>query len=238
MIEFVNVSKCYPLDNTKRDSIKDIFSFKKNKRKKTDFISLDNISFKISRGECLGILGRNGAGKSTILKLISKVTLPSQGQIILEGSVSSLLEVGAGFHMDLSGLDNIFLSGAILGLSKTDVKERLDDILTFSELGCFINEPVKHYSSGMMLRLAFSIGISLDSDILVIDEALSVGDAEFRKKCLNKIHAIISTGRTVIFVSHDTDQVRNICSSAIYIKSGKLMYQGDVDHAIKLYNQS
>ncbi|ATF10173.1 ABC transporter ATP-binding protein [Candidatus Enterovibrio altilux] len=238
MIQFINVSKYYSINSDKNGSLKSVFSFKDNNIRSTQnyFTSLHKVNFTIKKGDCVGIIGANGAGKSTILKLISKVILPSEGEVVIEGNVSSLLEVGAGFHMDLSGMDNVFLSGAILGLSQREVNEKLEEILLFSDLGNFIYEPVKYYSSGMMLRLAFSIGASLDSDILVIDEALSVGDSEFRKKCLDKIFKVISDGRTVVFVSHDTEQVKEICTKAIYIDAGEIVHDGNVASAIQLYS--
>lgn len=241
MIEFKNVSKKYKLSTFRDNTLRSIFSLRfKNKmvnmNSSTVFYSLNNVCFQINKGDCVGILGRNGAGKSTILKLISKVTLPSSGEIILSGRVSSLLEVGSGFHPDLSGMDNIFLSGAILGMTKSDVQNKVAEITKFAGIGDFIQQPVKYYSMGMSLRLAFSIGISLDSEILVIDEALAVGDANFQKKCIDKLNFHIENGKTIIFVSHDVNQVKSICNKSIVLDKGELTFFGDVEKAIELYN--
>lgn len=237
MIKFKNVSKVYRLSNVKINSLKNIFSFRKcrayNGRK---HYSLKGINFELEAGDCLGILGKNGAGKSTLLKLISKITLPTEGEVELGGRVSSLLEVGAGFHPDLTGYDNIFLSGAILGMSPREVKSKLNDIIEFAEIGKFIYQPVKTYSMGMYLRLAFSIGISLDSEIIVIDEALAVGDYIFQQKCLVKLKELILNGRTIIFVSHDINHVRNICNKTLLLKEGEAVYFGAVEGAEEMYH--
>lgn len=239
MINFKNVTKYYTLSNVKTTSLREVFSFHILTRNKniTKFYALKNVSFHVKKGDCLGIIGHNGAGKSTILKLISRVTLPSGGVITLDGKVSSLLEVGTGFHQDLTGIDNIFLSGAILGMSNDEVKHKLDEIIEFAEIGSFIHEPVKYYSMGMYLRLAFAIGISLDSDILVIDEALSVGDSNFQQKCLNKIQEILKENRTIIFVSHDINQIRKICTTALVMDKGELIFHGDVSKAENIYQK-
>lgn len=240
MIDFNGVSKIYRTGKCRVDSVKDIFSFKNftnaGKSQSSTFTAVDNVSFYINEGDSVGILGRNGAGKSTILKLMTRIILPTSGCIRINGTFSTLLEVGAGFHHDLSGYENIFLSGAILGMNRKTVKKSLDEIIAFSEIGDSIDFPVKHYSSGMFLRLAFSIGVHLKSDILVIDEAISVGDSNFQKKCLQKINEIKQSKKTVVFVSHDLNQVSEICNRAILIDNGSVIYDGNVKDAINVYS--
>ncbi|WP_312141447.1 ABC transporter ATP-binding protein [Pantoea septica] len=240
MIKFENVTKKYSRGIRKADSLREIFSFNRKKNEaqtSNEFIALNDISFHIEKGQAYGIMGKNGAGKSTLLKLMTRIVLPTSGQITLRGTFSSLLEVGAGFHQDLSGRENIYLSGAILGMSRADVKSKINDIITFSEVDEFINEPVKHYSSGMYLRLAFSIGVHLKSDVLVIDEAISVGDAGFQKKCIEKIKEIKRQGKTIAFVSHDANQVSEICDKALVLQHGKIVYDGNSSQAISFYKK-
>lgn len=236
MIIFTNVTKKYYLSKHV-DSLRNVFSFKKYEHLQRDneFYALKNVSFNVEAGDCVGILGRNGAGKSTILKLISRITLPTEGEIVLSGRVASLLEVGSGFHHELSGYDNIFLMGAILGMSSQEVSAKVQEIIDFAEIGDFIHEPVKFYSSGMSLRLAFAVGVSLDSEIFIIDEALSVGDANFQKKCLDRLNTIINSGRTIVFVSHDIQQVEKICNKALVMKHGQVEYYGDTAEGIERY---
>ncbi|MGP4123816.1 MAG: ABC transporter ATP-binding protein [Sodalis sp. (in: enterobacteria)] len=197
MIEFNSVSKTYHVGKPRADSLKDIFSFKRftDFRQRSSVKVVNNVSFHINEGDSVGILGKNGAGKSTILKLMTRIILPTSGFIRINGTYSTLLEVGAGFHHELSGYENIFLSGAILGMNYKTVKKSLDEIIVFSEIGNFINYPVKHYSSGMFLRLAFSIGVHLKSSILVIDEAISVGDSFFQKNVYKKLMRLKKTIR-------------------------------------------
>ncbi|CNJ03929.1 ABC transporter ATP-binding protein [Yersinia intermedia] len=241
MIRFESVSKSYISDKKRNDSFKDIFSFSKNRGANvTDstFLAVDDVSFSVEKGSSIGILGRNGAGKSTILKLLTRIILPSQGRVVVNGNISCLLEVGAGFHQDLSGYENILLSGAILGMKRKEIINKIEEIIDFSEINDFISSPVKHYSSGMYLRLAFSIGVHLDSDILVIDEALAVGDSLFQDKCLKKIKGIKKEGKTIVFVSHDAEQVRAVCDQCIVMAKGKVLYIGKTDKAIKEYKLS
>lgn len=238
MIRFNDVTKAYSSGGNKADSLRDVFSFKRNQTSKDDtFIALNNVSFHIEQGQAYGIMGRNGAGKSTLLKLMTRIILPTSGLITLKGTFSSLLEVGAGFHQDLSGWENIFLSGAILGMNRKEVKSKIEEIIDFSEVREFIQQPVKYYSSGMYLRLAFSIGVHLRSDVLVIDEAISVGDARFQKKCVDKINEIKKQGKTIAFVSHDAGQVASICDKAMVLEHGNLVFDGLTDEAIEFYNR-
>lgn len=201
-----------------------------------EFWALKNLSFSIREGERVGIIGRNGAGKSTLLKILSRITDPTYGSIKLRGRVASLLEVGTGFHPELTGRENIFLNGAILGMSKKEIYRKFDEIVSFAEVEKFIDTPVKRYSSGMYIRLAFSVAAHLDSDILIVDEVLGVGDIQFQKKCMNHMESITGTGRTVLFVSHNMGVVSSLCNRGIFLKSGEVYFDGDVQSAIDLYS--
>lgn len=201
--------------------------------------ALHDINFKIEGGQAVGIVGKNGAGKSTLLKILSRVTAPSTGHVRVRGRIASLLEVGTGFHPELTGRENIFLNGAILGMSKAEIKSKLDEIIAFSGVSRYIDTPVKRYSSGMYVRLAFAVAAHLESEILIMDEVLAVGDAEFQKKCLGKMNDVASKeGRTVLFVSHNMAAVSQLCSEAIFLKSGTLQKQGPVSEIIDLYLQA
>lgn len=199
------------------------------------FKALDNVSFSIEPGEKVGIIGRNGAGKSTLLKVLSRITYPSSGEVVLRGRVASLLEVGTGFHPELSGRENIYLNGAILGMSRKEIKQRFDDIVDFSEVSRFLDTPVKRYSSGMYVRLAFSVAAHLDQEVLIIDEVLAVGDAAFQEKCLEKMSSVSKSGKTVIFVSHNMGAIAELCDRAILLDKGSILYDGDPDSAIRQY---
>jgi lipopolysaccharide transport system ATP-binding protein len=200
------------------------------------FLALDNVSFEVQQGEVLGIIGRNGAGKSTLLKLLSQVTVPSSGQIKLRGRIASLLEVGTGFHPELTGRENVFLNGAILGMTKAEIRKKFDSIVAFSEIEDFINTPVKRYSSGMYVRLAFAVAAHLEPEILIVDEVLAVGDASFQKKCLGKMGQVSRDGRTILFVSHNSAAVRALCSKAILLKDGAVAATGTPAEVITLYS--
>ncbi len=205
---------------------------------KNDFWALRDVSFEIREGEVVGILGRNGAGKSTLLKILARITSPTTGRAFLYGRVGALLEVGTGFHQELSGRENIFLNGAILGMTKAEIRAKFDEIVDFSEIGDFLDTPVKHYSSGMYVRLAFSIAAHTESEILIVDEVLAVGDVAFRKKCLGKMGDVSRQGRTVLFVSHNMAAVENLCHRGIVLRTGSLVYDGDVKGAIREYMNS
>ena len=187
------------------------------------------------RGEALGIIGKNGAGKSTLLKILSRTTLPTIGEFKVKGRIASLLEVGTGFHPELTGRDNIFLNGAILGMTKNEIRRKFDEIVVFSGVERYIDTPVKRYSSGMYVRLAFAVAAHLEPEILIIDEVLAVGDAEFQKKCLGKMKDVSGEGRTVLFVSHNMTAVKTLCSKAIYLANGEMHYMGDTQEAISQY---
>lgn len=197
--------------------------------------ALKGVGFEINPGEVVGIIGRNGAGKSTLLKILARITEPTAGKIELFGRIGSLLEVGTGFHSELSGRENIFLNGSILGMTKAEIKSKFDEIVAFAEVDAFIDTPVKRYSSGMYVRLAFAVAAHLDPEILLLDEVLAVGDVAFQKKCLGKMNEVSKNGRTVIFVSHNMASIISICSRCILIDGGKIGFDGPVDSAIRRY---
>lgn len=199
---------------------------------KEDFWALKDISFSLYHGDRLGIIGRNGAGKSTLLKILSRITTPTTGSILFRGRIGSLLEVGTGFHPELTGRENIFLNGAILGMKREEVKKKFDEIVEFAEVEKFLDTPVKRYSSGMYVRLAFSVAAHLEPDILIVDEVLAVGDAQFQKKCLGKMRDISQEGRTLLFVSHNMGAVKNLCNKGLYLSKGQM--QGTVDEIGKV----
>jgi lipopolysaccharide transport system ATP-binding protein len=201
------------------------------------FLALDGVSFEVKQGEILGIIGRNGAGKSTLLKVLSRVTAPTRGCIKLRGRVTSLLEVGTGFHPELTGRENIFLNGAILGMQRAEILRNIDEIIAFAEIGKFIDTPVKRYSSGMYVRLAFAVAAHLESEILVVDEVLAVGDYRFQRKCMSKMDEVRKHGRTILFVSHNMGAIRRLCSRVLLIKNGKLVRDGHPETVISDYLQ-
>ncbi len=203
-----------------------------------DFWALRDVSFDIRQGDRVGIIGRNGAGKSTLLKILSRITDPSDGEVKIKGRVASLLEVGTGFHPELTGRENIFLNGAILGMSRVEIVRKFDEIVEFAEVERFLDTPVKRYSSGMYVRLAFAVAAHLEPEILVVDEVLAVGDAQFQKKCLGKMEDVGREGRTVIFVSHNMDAVKHLCSKAMVLSSGRIVGAGDVEEQVSLYLRS
>lgn len=200
------------------------------------FWALDDINFSIQQGDRIGVIGRNGAGKSTLLKILSRITEPTTGNIRLRGRVASLLEVGTGFHPELTGRENIYLNGAVLGMGKAEIRRKFDEIVAFAEVERFLDTPVKRYSSGMYVRLAFSVAAHLEPEILVIDEVLAVGDAKFQQKCLGKMQSVSSTGRTVMFVSHNMSAVANLCNRGLVLDRGRLLANTSCMDALNLYN--
>lgn len=234
IISFKNVSKEYILYKSDQERFKALF-FKSKKAKINR--ALKNVSFDIAPGEAVGIIGDNGAGKSTILKHITGVAYPTEGEVTVKGKVAALLELTAGFSMEMTGRENIYLKGYILGLTDKDIKRIEEKVIDFAELGDYIDQPVRTYSSGMKLRLGFAININIEPDVLVVDEALSVGDASFKKKCKNKIAEIIASGVTVLYVSHNAESVRELCKRAIYMKKGQLIFDGDVSEALEIYQK-
>lgn len=208
--------------------------YAKNQR----FLALDDVSFSVKKGERVGIIGHNGAGKSTLLKLLSRVTGPTSGTISYNGRIASMLEVGTGFHPELTGRENVYMNGAILGMTKAEIREKFDDIVRFAEMEQFIDTPVKRYSSGMYVKLAFAVAAHLDSDILVMDEVLAVGDMKFQQKCLGKMDDVSKNeGRTVLYVSHNMNTIRQLCTRCIVLDRGKVVFDGDVEQGIGVYMQ-
>lgn len=205
------------------------------KTTKDTFLALDDINFSIQAGERVGIIGRNGAGKSTLLKVLSRIVAPTKGRITLEGRIASLLEVGTGFHPELTGRENIYLNGSILGMSKAEITKKFDEIVAFAEVERFLDTPVKRYSSGMYVRLAFAVAAHLEPEILIVDEVLAVGDAAFQKKCLGRMREVAGEGRTVLFVSHNMDAVQRLCNKGILLSKGKLVMEGDINAVTNKY---
>lgn len=197
--------------------------------------SLKDINFEVKEGEVMGIIGKNGAGKSTLLKILSQITTPTTGTVKVKGRIAALLEVGTGFHQDLTGRENVFLNGAILGMSKNEIKSKLDEIIEFSGIAKYIDTPVKRYSSGMMVRLGFAVAAHLEPEILIVDEVLAVGDQEFQDKCIGKMQSVSRSGRTVLFVSHNLTAVQNLCTSCMFLKNGKVVEIGNTSKVIENY---
>ncbi|MES2025558.1 MAG: ABC transporter ATP-binding protein [Pseudomonadota bacterium] len=208
-----------------------------NDPSREEFWALKDINFDIQQGDRVGIIGRNGAGKSTLLKVLSRITEPTVGQVKIKGRVASLLEVGTGFHPELTGRENIYLNGAILGMSKVEIKKKFDEIVAFAEVEKFLDTPVKRYSSGMYVRLAFAVAAHLEPEILIVDEVLAVGDAQFQKKCLGKMEEVGKQGRTVLFVSHNMAMISNLCQKGIVLDGGRLAFQGHISEAVLKYYQ-
>ncbi len=233
-----NMSMMFNLNKEKVDNIKEYFiKLVTRKLHFTEFWALQDISFTVQKGERVGVLGFNGAGKSTLLKVIAGVLKPTKGSVKVSGVIAPMLELGAGFDMNYSGKENIYLYGATMGYSRKFIEEKYDEIVAFSELGDFIEVPVKNYSSGMRARLGFAIATAVEPEILILDEVLSVGDAKFRQKSEAKIRSMFDKGTTVLFVSHSTQQVLNICNKAIILEKGKLIAQGDAKEICDKYNQ-
>ena len=217
--------------NTLKESILSMFS--RNKKEKR--VVLDGIDLKIKKGECVALIGTNGSGKSTLLKLMTKIIYPNKGKIITRGKLTSLLELGAGFHPDFSGRENIYFNASIFGLTRKEIDARIQDIIDFSELGEFIDHPVRTYSSGMYMRLAFSVAINVDADILLIDEILAVGDQHFQDKCFAKLKELKESDKTIVIVTHSLDQVRKLCTRAIWIYNGEVRLDGKPDEVVDEY---
>lgn len=237
-IKVENLSKLYHIGDRPADSLRDaLMSFGRNSGsvKKNELWALNGVSFEVNEGEALGIIGRNGAGKSTLLKILSRITKPTRGSVEIRGRVGSLLEVGTGFHNELSGRENIFLNGAILGMKRAEIQKKFDEIVAFSEIEKFLDTPVKRYSSGMYMRLAFSVAAHLDPEVLIVDEVLAVGDISFQKKCLGKMREVGASGRTVLFVSHNLGSLGQICTKGLLLDDGKLMSYGGIEEAISDY---
>jgi ABC-2 type transport system ATP-binding protein len=238
VVDISHVDKVFTLRHTR--SIKEyvVWTVKGRKGELSEtFKALDDVSFSIAQGESVALLGLNGSGKSTTLKLISGVLQPDQGDVLVRGAVAGLIEVGAGFHPDLTGRDNVYLNGAILGLSKAQIDERFDDIVAFSEISRFIDTEVKFYSSGMFLRLAFAVAVHSDPDVFLVDEILAVGDEPFQRKCLKRIRELHADGQTFVVVSHNIEQIRPICDRGIVLEKGHLVFDGPFNDAVQRLRQ-
>lgn len=244
VLKIENVKKCYKIKHIGKKSENKIEriklavkSFLNPNINKEDFWALNGVSFNVEQGEKVGIIGKNGAGKSTLLKIISRITEPTDGRIEMLGKISSMLEVGTGFNGELTGRENIYLNGAILGMTKAEIDEKFDEIIEFSEVGKFIDTPVKRYSSGMFVRLAFAVASHLEPDILLVDEVLAVGDTRFQKKCIDKMLSIAAGGKTILFVSHQMNTIRQLCDRVIVLREGEVIFDGDVEEGIRIYNK-
>ena len=249
VIRVENLGKKYIIGHQKKEkytALRDVItngvkslikSSKKNPNNTEEFWALEDVSFEINQGDRVGIIGRNGAGKSTLLKVLSRITEPTKGRIHINGRVASLLEVGTGFHPELTGRENIFLNGAILGMSKAEIKKKFDEIVAFAEVEKFLDTPVKRYSSGMYVRLAFAVAAHLEPEILVVDEVLAVGDAQFQKKCLGKMEDVGKEGRTVLFVSHNMSAIQALCKRCFVLSLGNLVADANSGEAVKIYLQ-
>ena len=237
-VRFDKVSKCFTLHKERPRSLQELMLNAlrgKGNGAREEFWALRDVSFEVRRGETVGIIGPNGAGKSTVLKLIAGIIKPTSGTIEVNGRIGALLELGAGFHPDLTGRENIYLSGSILGLKRGEIRRRLDEIIAFAELERFIDVPVKHYSSGMYVRLAFSVAVHMDPEILLVDEVLAVGDAAFQRKCLERIDQMRRKGVTILLVSHDMDSVRRFCSRALWFEKGRLLTDDTTEAVVQRY---
>ncbi|MBC7850816.1 MAG: ATP-binding cassette domain-containing protein [Chitinophagaceae bacterium] len=250
MINVEKISKKFVLSHESKErytALRDVVSqkvknavrgqfFKKDKGTKEEFWALQDVSFTVNQGDRVGIIGRNGAGKSTLLKILSRISDPTEGRITIRGRVASLLEVGTGFHPELTGRENIFLNGAILGMSRAEIRSKFDEIVDFAEVEKFLDTPVKRYSSGMYVRLAFAVAAHMEPEILIVDEVLAVGDAQFQKKCLGKMQDVSKNeGRTVLFVSHNIQAISNLCNRGIYLANGKIVMHNAIDATIEKY---
>lgn len=251
MIKIDNVKKEYTLGAIGGTTLRDELQRRRARRKHLEdptrkigakevsagekFMALNGVSFEVKKGEAVGIIGHNGAGKSTLLKLITRITAPTEGDIYLNGRVASMLEVGTGFHPELTGRENVYLNGAILGMTKKEIDEKMEDIIEFSEVRQFIDTPVKRYSSGMYVKLAFSVAAHLDSEIMIMDEVLAVGDVAFQNKCLKKMREVADSGRTILYVSHNMSTIRQLCDRCVVLSKGQVLFDGGVEEAISHY---
>ena len=233
-IEVINVTKKFKIYYDKASTLKEHMLFWK-RNKSEEFVALKDINVKIKKGETVGLIGVNGSGRSTLLKLMTKIIYPTTGKVITHGKLTSLLELGAGFHQDFTGRENIYFNAAIFGLTKEEIDKRLEDIIEFSELGEFIDNPVRTYSSGMYMRLAFSIAINVDAEILLIDEILAVGDQHFQEKCFKKLEELKNSDKTIVIVSHSLDQIEKLCNRAIWIYDGKVEMDATPKEVIPKY---
>lgn len=245
VLQVKNLSKCYQIShqsNASHSLLRDVIVnsaksllHQRKARSSETFWALNDVSFSLQQGDRLGVIGRNGAGKSTLLKLLSRITEPTRGKIEIWGRVASLLEVGTGFHPELTGQENVYLNGAILGMSRSEIAKKFDEIVAFAEVERFLDTPVKRYSSGMYVRLAFAVAAHLEPEILIVDEVLAVGDTQFQQKCLNKMEDVGREGRTVLFVSHNMQTISSLCNRGIVLESGRVIFDGAAPQAIEVY---
>lgn len=234
VISIQNLTKVYKLYERPMDRLKESLNpFKKSYHK--DFYALRDVTFEVNKGETIGIIGKNGSGKSTLLKIITGVLNPSAGDVIINGKISALLELGAGFNPELTGYENIYLNGTIMGYSKEEMDKKVDDILLFADIGDFVHQPVKSYSSGMFVRLAFAVAVSVEPEILIVDEALAVGDIAFQAKCMAKMNQIMKNGTTILFVTHDMNTIKNLCNRCIYLEKGYIKTIGQSEEIADMY---
>lgn len=244
VIKVENLGKVFQIGTRQAGSLRETIGgrfaslFSKSEKSHADFWALQDVNFEVQQGQVLGIIGRNGAGKSTLLKILSRITEPSTGRIEIDGRVSSLLEVGTGFHPELTGRENIYLNGTILGMNRKEINSKFDEIVDFSGIEKFLDTPVKRFSSGMYVRLAFAVAAHLEPEILIIDEVLAVGDVGFQKKSLGKMQDVASAGRTVLFVSHNMQAVRALCDEGMFLQDGKIIAKGNLKETIQAYNKS
>jgi len=239
IIEVKNVTMKFKMSDEPLNSLKEVFTTAvKGKLKYNEFLALNDISFDVYKGETVGLIGKNGAGKSTTLKVISGILKPTSGSVITRGNIVPMLELGAGFDLELTGKENIYLNGAILGYSKEYLESKYDEIVEFAEISDFIDMPIRNYSSGMMARLAFSIASVIQPEILIVDEILSVGDAQFQEKSLNRMKELMSGGATVIFVSHDIEKIKEMCTRVVWLNKGHILKVGDAKEICKEYKES
>ena len=235
-IKVENLSKVYKLYNKPVDRMKEsLHPFRK--RYHRDFYALNDVSFEIKKGETVGIIGKNGSGKSTLLKILTGVLTPTSGKVEVNGRVSALLELGAGFNPEFTGLENVYFNGSIMGYTREEMDAKIDDILSFADIGDFINQPVKMYSSGMFVRLAFSVATVVEPEILIVDEALAVGDSHFVNKCFHRINTMRNKGLTLLFVSHSAEAILTLCSRAFLLENGSCLYSGSAENVINKYNK-
>ena len=234
-IQVKHLDKMYKLYNKPSDRLKEALGFKVPVR---EHYALRDVSFEVRRGETVGIIGTNGSGKSTILKIITGVLNPTGGEVTVDGRISALLELGAGFNMEYTGIENVYLNGTMMGFSKEEIDSRLQDILDFADIGDFVYQPVKTYSSGMFVRLAFALNINVEPEILIVDEVLAVGDAAFQEKCQERMHHMLENGTTLLFVSHTMATVRQLCDHAIWLNKGNVVMQGEAESVCDAYMES
>lgn len=236
-IQVNNVSKLYKLYEKSTDRVRDALGLRGKKQLYKEHYALHDMNFSIKKGECVGIIGTNGAGKSTILKIITGVLNPSEGEVIIDGRISALLELGAGFNQEYTGIENVYLNGTMIGFTREEIDAKMDDILSFADIGDFVYQPVKTYSSGMFVRLAFAVAINIEPEILIVDEALSVGDVFFQAKCYRKFEEFKKAGKTIVFVSHDLSSIQKYCDRAILLNKGRKMAEGIPKDIIDLYKK-